>query len=119
MIIILIRILCYRKNERQFNALPDNERVIILYQKLLKLIEDLGYPINYGETYYEYSDRIGHRFALLEELTDIFVKTKYGNIMPDDIELQKFTDYLSILEEQLKNHLGTVKYASRRLFHKI
>lgn len=119
MIIILIRILCYRKNERQFNILSDNEKVIILYQKLLKLIEDLGYPINDGETYYEYSDRIRYRFVPLEEFTDIFIKTKYGNIMPDDIELYKFTDYLDILEEQLKKHLGTVKYAIRRLFHKI
>ena len=107
---VSIKILKYRKNEHQINALPRNERIVVLYENLLKTIEDLGYPIDYGETYYEYSDRIVHKFAQMKELTDIFVKTKYGNIIPNDDEVQKFTDYRSTLEEQLKKYMGTAKY---------
>ncbi|WP_312700377.1 transglutaminase domain-containing protein [Sedimentibacter sp.] len=114
MIPVLIKVFKYRKNEQHIDAMPDNEKIIEIYQRILKTIEVLGYPMDYGETYYEYSVRMGHQFDRLEELTDIFVKNKYGDIMPGDDEIQKFTDYRSILEEQLKNHLGTIKY----YFHK-
>ena len=114
MVPVLIKVFKYRKNEQHIDAMPDNEKIIEIYQRILKTIEVLGYPMDYGETYYEYSVRMEHQFDRLKELTDIFVKNKYGDIMPGDDEIQKFTDYRSILEEQLKNHLGTIKY----YFHK-
>lgn len=105
-----IRILRYRKKEEQMNRLSNDKKMIFLYEKLLQLTESLGYPKDLSETLYEYSNRISHKFPPLEEITDIFVRNKYGDMIPSDDEIQKLADYCEELEEQLKKSLGRIEY---------
>ncbi|NMA87307.1 MAG: hypothetical protein GX968_08290 [Tissierellia bacterium] len=69
--------------KRRVEKLPNKERLIYEYNEILKLIENLGYPIHPGETHYEYANRIAYRFSIfgdmgIREITDIFVKNKYS-----------------------------------------
>lgn len=110
----LVRMIRYHINERKISNLSNDKKMFVLYDHILETIEKLGYPKRIGETHYEFANRIGYKHSELKLLTKIFVKNKYGNVMPRDEEIQKFVDYREELEAQLKNHLGKVRYYMKK-----
>lgn len=110
----LIRIIKYHIREYKMLKLPNDRKMLVIYNNILELIEKLGHPRKSGETHYEFANRIGYKYKELKPITKIFVKNKYGNTLPSDDEIQKFLDYRKELEEQLKNNLGKFRYYLRK-----
>lgn len=106
----LIRIIMYHVDEYRIKKLANEKKILVIYDKILGAIEKLGHPRSIGETHYEYANRIGYKYEELKPLTKIFVKNKYGNVIPSDEEIEKFVDYRKKLERQLKNYLGKIRY---------
>lgn len=106
----LIKIIRYHMNERRILKLSKDKKMLVIYDRILENIEKLGHPRQGGETHYEYANRIGYKYEGLKELTKIFVKNKYGDMIPNDKEIEKFVSYRKELEDQLKNHYGKIKY---------
>lgn len=106
----LIRMLRNRINEYKIKKLPNDKKMLVIYDKILGLIEELGHPRKSCETHYEFANRIGYKYKDLRQITNIFVRNKYGDTMPSDEDINLFEDYREELEEQLKNYLGKIKY---------
>lgn len=115
----LIGFLRYRWQEAQAKKLSNNERIIYLYKQILKLTELLGYPQQYGETHYEYANRVAYKFYIhnekgIKEITDIFVKSKYSNSPASDEDVLELEMYRNTLKKRLRNHYGPIVYYYRK-----
>lgn len=110
----LAKVIKYKYNEYRISKLRNDKKMLALYDKILDSIERLGHPKEIGETHYEYANRVGYKFRELKNITNVFVRNKYGNNMPSDEEIEIFINYRQELEEQIKNNLGKVKYYLRK-----
>lgn len=115
----LIGIFKYIYRESNVKKLKNNERIIYLYEKILKLMTFLGYPQEPGETHYEYADRIAYKFYIhnvkgIQEITDIFVRSKYSSSSASDDDVLDLVNYRRILEKRLKNHWHPIIYYYRK-----
>lgn len=110
----LIRIIKYHIREYKIGKLANDKKMLILYSKILEIIEKLGLARKSGETHYEFANRVGHKYKELKPITKIFVESKYGDTVPKDEDIQKFVDYRKNLEEQLKVYLGKIRYYLRK-----
>ena len=67
----------------------NDKRIIYLYNEIVELTKHLGYSKEPGETHYEFADRVARNLYFpyftkekgIKEITEIFVKTKYGNFL--------------------------------------
>ena len=115
----LIGFLHYRYGEYKAKKLPNNERVIYLYNEILKIMESFGYPQQYGETHYEYANRIANKFYYqdekgIKEITDVFVKNKYSNIPTSGEDVLELEKYRNIIEKHLRSYWGIRTYYYRK-----
>ncbi|MSU00700.1 transglutaminase-like domain-containing protein [Tissierella pigra] len=111
----LVGLLQYSYGEAKAKKLSNNKRVIYLYQQILRLKELMGCPQLYGETHYEYANRIAYKFHSyddigIKEITEIFVKSKYSNSISSDENVLKLEMYRKTMEKRLKNYLGKMRY---------
>lgn len=103
--------------EAKIKKLSYDKRIIYLYGEIVNLIALLGYPQENGETHHEYAQRVGYKFYYLSEadikgfneITDIFVKSKYGGIATDE-DVLVLEEFKNMLEIRLKNYLGRIRY---------
>lgn len=111
----LIKFIKFKYRKIKFSKLPNKEKVIYLYNDIIKLIQLLGYSPKAGETHYEYANRIAHSFytfgsAGIKDITEIFVKNKYSLEPTPEEDILKMEEYKKTLERRLKNHLGFINY---------
>lgn len=106
----------------KIKKLPNKERVLYLYNEIIKLTHLLGYAQEYGETHYEYADRIAGNFYFfttekgIKEITEVFVRNKYSNFPTPDEDVLELEKYRETMEKRLKNHLGLRVYYYRKYF---
>lgn len=115
----LIRFLRYRYGEYKAKKLPNNKRVIYLYNEILKIMELFGYPQQYGETHYEYANRTANKFYYqdekgIKEITAIFVRSKYSNISTSGEDVLELEKYRKIIEKHLRSFWGIRTYYYRK-----
>ena len=104
-----------RRARLSYDSLDNRQKILQQYHKICLLVEKLGYGINPGETYFEYANRISHKFHDFgkygfKQATQLFVKSKYGDYFPSPDEVDTMEDYHEKLELQLKRHLGSAPY---------
>ncbi|NLV89790.1 MAG: transglutaminase domain-containing protein [Tissierellia bacterium] len=123
LVLIFIRFLrsfvYYKFEAIKYKKLTNNEKIIYLYKQILRLAELFGYPQKYGETHYEYADRVANKFYYhseknLKQITHIFVKSKYSPYLSSDEDVNELTDFRQTLNKHLKNYLGLRKYLYRK-----
>lgn len=117
--IILIRILIglflHIYEDYKNKKLSNNNKIIQLYKQILQITELLGYPQEYGETHFEYANRIAYKFYTHDdkgiiEITDIFVRSKYSTSPSSDEDVITLVEHKQILEKRLKGYLGWLTY---------
>lgn len=109
----------YRWQEAQAKKLLNNKRIIYLYKQIHRLMELLDYPQQYGETHYEYANRVAYKFYIhnekgFKEITDIFVRSKYSNSLTSDEDVLNLESYRKILQNRLKIYYGRITYYYRK-----
>lgn len=111
-----IRGIYLKKIDRiSYGNLNNNGKVLHQYFQMGQILKNLGYGLNPGETHFEYSNRISHKFHEFgkfgfKHATQLFVKSKYGDYQPSSDEVNAMEDYNKKLELQLKRHLGSIPY---------
>ena len=108
-----------RKDKQSYQGLDNRGKVLYLYHEMTKHVERLGYGSNPGETHFEYSNRISHKFHDFgkfgfKQATQLFVKSKYGDYIPSLDEISIMEDYLKKLDLKLKRHFGSIPYHLRK-----
>ncbi|MBC8591196.1 transglutaminase-like domain-containing protein [Wansuia hejianensis] len=103
----------YRKS--QIKKLPYNTRIIYLYNDIINIMERLGYHRPSGKTHWEYAYEFAYKFSDIGEkgiieITDIFMKSKYGNYMPSDSDIDDFKIFKNDVDKRLKMYLGKRSY---------
>ncbi len=101
--------------KKLYSTYSSRDKLLILYKRILWIIVSLGYEIKPGETHFEYSNRISHKFHDYEKFgfrqaTNLFVKTKYGTYSPDIDDIESMESYFVKLDGQLKRHMGFIPY---------
>jgi transglutaminase-like putative cysteine protease len=104
-----------RKDKQSYQGLDNRSKVLYLYHEMTKHVERLGYGSSPGETHFEYSNRISHKFHDFgkfgfKQATQFFVKSKYGDYIPSLDEISIMEDYLKKLDLKLKRHFGSIPY---------
>ncbi|WP_422485488.1 transglutaminase-like domain-containing protein [Gudongella sp. DL1XJH-153] len=98
-----------------YSNYSSRDKLLFLYEKILLTIISLGYDIKPGETHFEYSNRISHKFHDYDrfgfrQATNLFVKTKYGTYSPEIDDIKSMESYFIKLDGQLKRHMGFIPY---------
>jgi len=112
----------YRQDkENKYKA--QNKYLIYLFKQIVILNDLLGYPQLSGETHFDYSKRIGYKFydynqISFNDITEIFVETKYGFKEIQDEDIKVFEKYRSNLESKLRVHWGLRIYYYRKYISK-
>ena len=123
LLFIIIRIVRrfsrYHSKDKYLDSLTDKEKTIYLYKDILDILYILGFPIENGETHFDYSDRIAYKFIDLQDygikdITSIFVKIKYSNMKPNIKDVLSLLNYKDELDNRLKNTLGKTNYLYRK-----
>lgn len=109
----------YRSKEKYLDCLTNKEKIIYLYKDILDILHILGFPIQNGETHFDYSNRVAYKFIDLKDygikdITAIFVKLKYSDIEAKDEDVLSFIEYNNQLDNRLKNILGKTNYLYRK-----
>lgn len=116
---IIWRSLKYRSKEKFLASLPNKEKIIYLYKDVLDLLTILGFPIQNGETHFDYANRIAYKFIDfkdygIKDITAIFVKLKYSDIEATKKDVLSLLKYKHELDNRLKNTLGKSNYLYRK-----
>ncbi len=116
---LIIGFIYYKLEEIKFKKLTNNEKIIYLYQQIHRLTELFGYLQKYGETHYEYANRVANKFyyhndKTLKHITHIFVKSKYSSYSSTDEEVKELVDFKYSLNKHLRNYWGLSKYIYRK-----
>lgn len=111
----LIGFLYYVYQESKSKKWSINKRIIYKYNKIIKTTELLGFPQEYGETHYEYANRIAYKFYShnekgINEITEIFVKSKYSDSIAALEDMEDLDRYMASLDKRLRNSLGPIAY---------
>lgn len=113
---LITRYLKIRIKNARVKKLPNKERVIYLYDEIVRLAGLMGCSQESGETHYEYANRLHYNYNLftaekdIREITGIFVRNKYGNFPTtneDVIELERYKDTIAA---RIKKHIGIKDY---------
>ena len=113
---LLMGMMQEKMKERRLIEDSRENQVVIRYGNILKRTEKMGFPPVDGETHYEYSRRVAYKLyddneRGIGEITDRFVKVKYGRDPVSDEDLSFFKEYQDKLDARLKNDWG------RRVFY--
>jgi hypothetical protein len=108
------------KKTKSYASFSKADKILYLYNDIVDTIEKLGYKKDPSETHFEYLDRIIYKFHdtnkfSLKQATSLFVKTKYGNYLPTDVDIEEMDLYLKSLDKKLKNHLNPIRYYLQKL----
>lgn len=111
----ILGFILYKYREYKSTKLSSNDRIVYLYNQVLKLVALLGFPQQYGETHNEYARRIAYKFYDYDnvgiiEITEIFVRSKYSTMPSSGEEVQNLVEYRMILEKRVRNSLGKRRY---------
>lgn len=103
----------------KFNKLSNKKKIIYLYKSILNIMELLGYPQNSGETHFDYANRVSYKFFNfnengIQQITEIFVKSKYSNVPTPDEDVMELKLYKDSLEKRLKIQFGIKNYYYRK-----
>ncbi len=122
--IILLRVgYIYLDIQKYYKKLKENNNnsvIPCIYQNLLDLLKEMGYPIEIGETPYEYVPRIMYKVhdynGTLEELTEIFIGVKYGGKETTTSNIEDFLNYLILVDNKVKVQMGLWRYYYTKYF---
>lgn len=112
----LINYLRVKAKNKRIRKLPNRERVIYLYDEIVKLAGLIGGNQKKGETHYEYAHRIDYNYKLftaekdIKGITEIFVRNKYGNSPTPDQDVEELESYKSLIASRIRKHLGYRDY---------
>lgn len=101
----------------KINSLSDRRKIIYIYDDILKFTEALGHPMEVGETYSEYANRVSFEFYYynykgIADITEIFIKTKYGNSPISKEDLETMLNFKKNLKTKTRSSLGFLRYLS-------
>ncbi len=119
----LIGLLKHIAQEISTNRLSNNNRIIYLYKQIIRLLELLGNPQEHGETHYEYANRIAYKFYVhnvkgIQEITDIFVRSKYSTSTASREDVLDLKEYRKTLEKRLRSYWNPIIYYYRKYVRK-
>lgn len=111
--------LIYGYKEMQAKKLSNEKRIIFLYKQILRLAGLLGYPQKYGETHFEYANRVASKFSKFEEkgikeITEIFVKSKYSKATTSFEDVIDLENFRKTMEHRLRKDWGPIAYYYRK-----
>ena len=117
----IIGFLKLTSREKKVKKSSPVKRVVYLYDQTVSLMGLIGHPQESGETHYEYADRIGYKFydpskknlKSFMDITDIFVRNKYGNDTRDD-DIVILEEYRRNIENRVKNTMGRLRFYYRK-----
>lgn len=112
---LLFTFLKLKYRDFKIEKLSDRKKIVYIYNDILKLTEAVGYPQKFGETHREYANRIYSSFYYfddkgIKEITEIFVRNKYGNspvLKNDLLEMKNFKNSLKV---RIRYSLGILQY---------
>ncbi|MDR7855974.1 transglutaminase domain-containing protein [Tissierella sp.] len=115
----IITFILFNYKELNSQKLNNKERIVYLYNQILQLAELLGHPQKHGETHFDYSNRVAHRFSKfdekgIKEITEIFVKSKYSNSPTFNEDVQSLIEYRKSMENHLRKNWGPLLYFYRK-----
>lgn len=103
-----------KKYQKDLRLSKGSSKILYLYQNILKLLEELDYGIQPGETAYEFSKRVTFWVYGVKDdfrsLTDFYVKAKYGQIQMSEEEIESAFEFLNFLNKKVKNKKGLMRY---------
>ncbi|MFA5524666.1 MAG: transglutaminase domain-containing protein [Tissierellales bacterium] len=110
-------------HEHRAKKLTNNKRIIYLYKQICRLLGFLSYSQVHGETHHEYADRIAYKFFThnvkgIQEITDIFVRSKYGNASGSDEDVLDLMIYRKTLEKRLRAQWRPIIFYYRKYVRK-
>lgn len=126
LLVLLMRILWVQRQfvryHKRLKKLETRQQVKMLYGNILHLLAMLGYPLEGGETPYEYSKRVSkylydmeHRF---EKLTETYVLAEYSQVdIPADQALM-MTEYLQYIDQRNRHKMGILRYMIAKYLRK-
>lgn len=105
----------------KISRMPNKEKLIYLYNEIIKLIELRGIIRKKGETHFEFADRIIYNFSSIDskgikDITEIFVKNKYSNYPTSDEDVKIVEEYKKTMEKRIRRLLGLRTYIYRKYF---
>lgn len=120
---LLLGVVRFEHFKRQMVQLNNKSRVIFLYQYIIMLTSESGYPPKDGETHYEFASRIAYKFQnqgqkSIKDITVIFVKSKYSLYPVSDMDVTDLEDYSKVMEKRLKNDWGSWSFYYRKFMTK-
>lgn len=116
----LIGFIKVRYQDIRISKMPNREKVIYLYNEIIKLISLRGLNQEPGETHYEFANRVARYFYIFIEekdimqITDIFVRNKYGSFLASDEDVLTMEQYKKTLENRIRHYLGPINYFYKR-----
>ena len=108
----------YINHQKGLQSLSRNQQAVVLYRNILELLEILGYPIEPGETSYEYARRISKELydmeSLFESLTKHYVLAQYSQncLAGEAVDQMKF--YQEYIDQRIRHKLGIRTYVWRK-----
>lgn len=107
----------FRAHRRRFSHLKSieaNEQVIGFYRHLLKLLKILGYPLERGETPYEYARRISRQLydmeKAFESITHQYVLAQYSQKSVSQDDVDSIEVYLRYIDRRIRYQVGIPRY---------
>lgn len=116
----IVRFIKVKYQDIKISKMPNKEKLIYLYNEILKLIELRGIFPQVGETHFEFANRIAYNFPLMadergiEDITEIFVRNKYSSHPASDKDVAIMEEYKRTMEKRIRNFLGLRIYLYRR-----
>lgn len=119
---IITKVIKMKYHNVKIRKMPNRDKIIYLYNDIMKLIELKGIVRETGETHYEFANRIVHKLPYRDEgigiveVTEVFVRNKYGNVVPSDEDMAIINEYMDILKKYIKSSLGMRTYLYKKYF---
>lgn len=102
------------KNQRNYRRVDNNQKVTILYEKILYYLKKDGYGKLEEETLLEYVTRIGEKYntnnQTLRQVTNIFMEQRYGNADTTVENLFYIQAFMKDLDLSMKEKIGLAKW---------
>jgi len=110
-----------RKYNKNFKNASNNKKLSIKFAEVLRFLDKEGYMLSMEETILSYAERIGDQISFNRinflDITNIFMKVRYGEKEVKEEELQLAIQFCNKLEEQIKEKIGKRKmFFDRFLF---
>jgi len=103
-----------RKYYEKLASLPSKDLILSFYKYFIYLLKLTGNPIEIDETALQYCEKLKKSGFFYDDafsdITSVFVKTRYGNMEPDNYEKQLYRRFYSTLNEQAQQKMPSIKY---------